>query len=65
MSEKTITKTPAQKWKEVLEERGVKQIWLAKKIGISQEHMSNIFAERVLLTDDNRKKINKILGTDF
>lgn len=58
-------KSVAQKWKDVLENRGVKQIWLADRTGISQEHISNILAERVLLTDENRDKINEILGTNF
>lgn len=58
-------KSVAQKWKDVLEDRGVKQIWLADRTGISQEHISNILAERVLLTDENRDKINEILGTNF
>ncbi len=52
-------------WKKVLEERGVKQTWVADKTGISPEHISNILADRVLLTEENREKINEVLGTDF
>jgi plasmid maintenance system antidote protein VapI len=48
-----------------LEERGTKQVWLAEKAGISQEHISNVLADRVLLTDDVLNKINEVLGTDF
>lgn len=58
-------KTIPELWKEVLEERGVKQTWLAAQAGISPEHISNILADRVLLTEENRIKINNALGTDF
>ena len=60
-----IEKTPPEKWKEVLQERGVKQSWLAEKTDISPEHISNILAGRVLLTDENKLKINEALGTNF
>lgn len=66
MPTKTIEqKTVPQLWKEVLEERGVKQTWLADKTGISPEHISNILADRVLLTEENKEKINSVLGVDF
>lgn len=58
-------KSPAKLWREVLEARGVKQTWLADQTDISPEHISNILAERVLCTDENRDKINEALGTDF
>lgn len=58
-------KTVPQLWKEVLKERGVKQTWLADKTGISSEHISNILADRVLLTEENKDKINLALGVDF
>lgn len=58
-------KSTQQLWKEYLESKGTKQIWLSDQTGISPEHISNILAERVLLTDENRKKINEVLGTDF
>lgn len=60
-----IEKTPQENWKEVLEERGVKQTWLAEKTGISPEHISNILIGRVFLTDENKVKINAALGTNF
>lgn len=68
MAEQIVRKsrrTIPQKWKAVLEARGVKQTWLADQTGISKEHISNILADRVLLTGENRKKINNALGTDF
>ena len=58
-------KSTPELFKQVLEERGVKQTWLATQTGISPEHISNILADRVLLTDENKKKINEALGTDF
>ena len=58
-------KTTQQLWKEYLKSMGTKQTWLANQSGISQEHISNILAGRVLLTDENRKKINDVLGTNF
>lgn len=58
-------KSAPERWREVLKERGVKQTWLADQTGISPEHISNILADRVLLTEDNRKKINEALGTDY
>lgn len=66
MTTKTIEKKSVPElWKEVLQERGVKQSWLADKTGISPEHISNILADRVLLTEENREKINDILGVYF
>jgi plasmid maintenance system antidote protein VapI len=58
-------KTIQEKWREYLESKGTKQTWLADQTGISQEHISNILAGRVLLTEENRKKINDTLGTDY
>lgn len=58
-------KTIPQQIREYLESKGTKQKWLADQTGISEEHISNILADRVLLTDDNLQKINEILGTDF
>ena len=58
---KSITK----QWRKVIEERGLKQTWVADRAGMSPEHLSNILADRVLLTDENRDKINSALETDF
>jgi len=51
-------------WLKILEERGTKHRWLAKKCGISPGHISNLLAGRVLLTDENKEKINKALGLE-
>ncbi len=58
-------KTIQQKWLSIIEDRGLKQIWVADKAGISPPHLSNILAERVLLTQENVDNINSALGTDF
>lgn len=58
-------KSIPERFREVLEDRGVKQAWLASKTGISPEHISNILADRVLLTEENKAKINEALGTDI
>lgn len=63
--QQVLEKTIQEQWKEVLEERGIKQTWIAEKTGISPEHISNILAGRVLLTDENKVKINTVLGTNF
>lgn len=65
MPSKKKKNTIPEMFKKVLKERGVKQNWLAMQTGISKEHISNILADRVLLTDENKEKINKVLGTDF
>ena len=54
-----------EKIKKYLEDKGTKQIWLAEKSGISQAHISNVLANRVLLTSDVLDKINNVLDTDF
>ena len=65
MAKVLIEKTVPQLIREHLEVRGTKQKWLAEQTGISEEHISNILADRVLLTEENLSKINNILGTTF
>ena len=65
MDEKIIEKTIGEKWREVMVGKGTKQVWVAEQAGISPEHLSSILADRVLITDENVKKINDVLGTDF
>ncbi len=43
----------------------MKQTIHAYKTEISPKHISNILADRVLLTEENKIKINEALGTDF
>lgn len=61
----TAEKTVPQLIKEFLDSKGTKQRWLAEQSGISEEHISNILADRVLLTEENLTKINDVLGTGF
>lgn len=66
---KISKKTPEQLILEHLHDNGQKMTWLAGKIGISVGHLHSVlkgedFTKR-LLTEDNRKKINEVLGTDF
>jgi len=65
MAQKTVQKTIGEKWREVMESRGLKQVWVAEQAGISPEHFSNILADRVLITEENQKKINTVLGTTY
>ena len=65
MAQKVIEKTIGEKWREVMVSKGTKQVWVAEQAGISPEHLSNILADRVLITDENIKKINDVLGTAF
>lgn len=58
-------KTVPVQIREHLVSKGTKQLWLAEQTGISPEHISNILADRVLLTNENLDKINFALGTDF
>ncbi len=58
-------KTIQEKWIEIINDRGLKQTWVAEKAGMSPPHLSNILAERVLLTEENVVKINEALGTNF
>lgn len=61
----TLEKSVPQMIMEHLKENGTKQVWLAERVGISPEHISNILADRVLLTEEILEKINTVLGTDF
>lgn len=67
MAEQTTIKTKpiTKQWRKIIEDRGLKQTWVADKAGISPEHLSNILADRALLTEDTKDKINKALGTEF
>jgi plasmid maintenance system antidote protein VapI len=62
---KKYGKSVPAKIKKHLGDNGTKQSWLSEKTGISQAHISNVLANRVLLTDDVLNKINEVLGTDF
>ena len=64
-----ITRTPEELIVEHLQENGQKFSWLAEKIGVTSGHLHSVlkgtgFSKREL-TNDNLKKINKALGTNF
>ena len=65
MAKVEIVKPAGTQIKDFLDSKGTKYIWLANEVGLSQEHISNILADRVLLTDDVLERINTTLGTDF
>jgi len=54
-----------KKIKNYLDKYGTKQSWLSTKTGVSQAHISNVLANRALLTEDVLNKINKALNTNF
>lgn len=64
MGTQTKYSTP-QQINDYLKERGIKQTWLSGKLDISDGHLSNILAERMVLTSNVLQRINEILGTDF
>jgi plasmid maintenance system antidote protein VapI len=65
MKNKKETKLFHELVKEHLNANGTKQSWLAEKTNLSDSHISNVLANRVLLTDDVRKAINDVLGTNY
>ena len=65
MKNKKETKLFHELVKEHLNTNGTKQSWLAEKTNLSDSHISNVLANRVLLTDDVRKAINDVLGTNY
>lgn len=48
-----------------LKRYGIKQAWLAEQTGISRPHLSNMLSAKDKMTEDNRSKINTVLGTNF
>jgi len=48
--------------KKLLEERGLKIIWFAKKVGVSRQSVSSWVNNKYKPTPENLIKINKVLG---
>lgn len=48
--------------KAFIDENGVKQVWLAKKIGISESYLSLILSEDRVPTESIISKIKSIIG---
>lgn len=66
---KIETKTVEDNIVEHLEKNGQKMSWLADKLGITAGHLHSVlkgegFKKREL-TEDNRRKINEALGTNY
>ena len=54
-----------EQFKDLLEERGIKQNWVAKKLDLSPVTVHAILHEKIKLTEENRKALNELLGTDI
>jgi predicted XRE-type DNA-binding protein len=66
MSEKTIKKQdPRDAIKKHIEENGIMQRFVAKKLGISDTHLCHILQKKRDLIDDHRIVLNEIWGTDY
>lgn len=48
--------------KELLKHKGVKQKWLANKVGVSEVTVSNWVKEKTVPSDKNYEKISKVLN---
>tara|TARA_R100001082_G_scaffold22667_3_gene10985 strand:- start:1238 stop:1414 length:177 start_codon:yes stop_codon:yes gene_type:complete len=48
--------------REFIEKNGVKQVWLANKIGISESYLSLILSEDRVVTESIKTKIKSIIG---
>jgi putative transcriptional regulator len=48
--------------KEILEERGIKQTWLAEQVGVTRQTMSNLINNRFCPSLDIAFKIANVLG---
>lgn len=66
MATKTVeVKDPRTEIADYLKDKGIKQTWLADKINMSDTHLHFLLKCERDLTEDNRAKINLILGTQF
>lgn len=51
--------------KEILDERGIKQSWLAEQVGITRQTMSNLIKNRYTTSMEIAFKISKILNMEI
>lgn len=51
--------------KEILDERGIKQIWLAEKAGIDRSTLSSIVANKHSTSLEAAMKISKVLDLEI
>ena len=51
--------------KEILDKKGIKQIWLADKVGVNKSTISNIINSRYATTIELGFKIAEVLDVEF
>ena len=51
--------------KEILDERGIKQTWLAEQVGITKQTMSNLIKNRFTTSMDIAFRIAKVLNMEI
>jgi len=49
----------------VIDERGLKHVWLADRLGISRQHLSNILAGRRSVTVERAERMRELVGVPF
>ena len=57
--------TVKNRLKEILDERGIKQNWLAEQVGITKQTMSNLIKNRFTTSMDIAFKIAKVLNMEI
>jgi len=57
--------TVKNRLKEILDERGIKQTWLADQVGITKQTMSNLIKNRFTTSMDIAFKIAKVLNMEI
>lgn len=65
MKTKSRKKTVNQLFKETIRERGIKQVFVAEKMGIGEAHLSNILQGRHNMLPEHIDALNEILGTKY
>lgn len=50
--------------KEIIKVKGVKQKWLAAKLGVSEVTVSNWCSGKTIPTEENYEKLSEILGVE-
>ena len=57
--------TVKNRLKEILDERGIKQNWLAEQVGITKQTMSNLIKNRFTTSMDIAFRISKVLNMEI
>lgn len=58
-------KTVNQLFKKAIRDKGMKQVFVAGKMGIGESHLSNILDGRENLLPKHIESLNEILGTKY